>query len=106
MSKKLDSFTKKFWTETLDDDAIIIEQECYHVGPEKSDSYFRGFGGAKFTILLMSGETVVTTNLWNNGHVPDEFYKGDNAKFIRPGEDHDGDALLEMKNAIVSVPEF
>ena len=75
-------FKKHFWQETLDDTAIIIGGECYHIGDENSTSYFRGMGGAKYTIKKKDGTIIHTTNLWHNGIIPKELYKGDNAEFV------------------------
>lgn len=76
-------FIKRFWMETLDEKAIIINGKCYHVGNENSTSCFRGFGGAKYKIQLNNGKIIETTNLWSNGIIPKEFAKPDNAKFIK-----------------------
>jgi len=75
-------FSKHFWQETLDDNAIIINGKCYHIGDENDTGYFRGFGGAKYTIKKHDGTIIETTNLWLNGIIPKELYKGDNAEFV------------------------
>ena len=79
-------FTKHFWKEHLDDKAIIINGTCYHLGEESDTSYFRGFGGARYYILMNDGTKKTSTNLWCNGTIPKEFYTGDNAKFISEKE--------------------
>ena len=71
---------KQYWQEVLDDSAIIINGECYHIG--KKNTNFRGFGGKKYTILFNDGIKITTTNLWHNGKIPEEFLVPDNAKFI------------------------
>lgn len=72
-----------FWRDCLDDEAVIVNKICYHVGKEHSKSPFRGHSGAKFKIRMKeTGKVIETTNLWHNGEVPDEFYKGDNAEFL------------------------
>ena len=73
---------KQFWNEVLDNNAIIINGNCYHVDNEDSTSCFRGFGGRPFTIKMNDGKIIHTTNLWHHGTIPKEFYKGDNAEFI------------------------
>lgn len=75
-------FTKDFWTKALDDEAIIINGECYHVGPEDSSIAFRGYGGHKFVIQLKDGRKITTTNLWNQGEIPEEFHREDNAVIL------------------------
>ena len=74
-------FTKNFWEEALDDSAVIINGKCYHIGDEDSTSYFRGFGGRPIVIIFNDGRKVRTTNLWHNGTIPKEYYKGDNARW-------------------------
>ena len=66
----------------LDDEAIIINQSCYHAAPEDDNSGFRGFGGKRFKIKMHSGKIIETTNLWHQGRIPDEVYTGDNAEFL------------------------
>ena len=74
-------FKRLFWKEALDDTALIIDDECYHVEPE-NESGTRGFGGREFTIQKNDGEIIKTTNLWHQGEIPDYAYQPDNAKFI------------------------
>lgn len=73
--------SKKFWEETLDDTAVIVNGRCYHIGAEDSKSSFRGFGGAPWIIEFFDGRVVHTTNLWCNGTIPSELGVQDNAKF-------------------------
>jgi hypothetical protein len=73
--------SKKFWEETLDDAAVIVNGRCYHIGDEDSKSYFRGFGGAPRVIEFFDGRVVHTTNLWDNGKIPERYRVPDNAKF-------------------------
>lgn len=74
-------FTKAFWQECFDGNEVIIDGNCYHIGKENDKSSFRGFGGAEYHIIFNDGREVITTNLWANGEVPKEYYKGDNARF-------------------------
>lgn len=74
-----------FWKNALDDEAIIIDQNCYHAAPEHDNSGFRGFGGRRFKIRMLSGKIIETTNLWHQGRIPDEFYRSDNAEFVNGG---------------------
>lgn len=76
-------FEQDFWEKALDGNEIVINKECYHVGPEEGPSFFRGFGGARFKIRMNDGKVIETTNLWNQGTIPDHFYKGDNAVFVK-----------------------
>lgn len=75
-------FYVRFWNDNLDEDAIIINGTCYHLGKEDDTSYFRGCAGRKFKIKMNDGTIITTTNLWVNGEVPKERNIKDNAKFI------------------------
>ena len=75
-------FTKDFWNKALDNEAIVINGECYHLGDENDTSYFRGYGGHKFVIEMNDGRRIITTNLWNQGTIPEKFFKGNNARFV------------------------
>lgn len=72
-------FRKAFWQEALDDTAIIINGNCYHIAPAQGT--FKGFGGGKFHIIFNDGREVITTNLWHNGAIPEEYKKENNARF-------------------------
>jgi hypothetical protein len=63
---------------------IVVNGSWYTISEETSNSYFRGYGGAKFTIKR-GEETIVSTNLWCGGDVPDIWRSEipDNAQFIR-----------------------
>ena len=74
-------FKKGFWKEHLDDTAIIINGICYHIDSE-SLTGFKGHDGRKIKIKMNDGRQIETCNLWSNGIVPKEYYKGDNAKFM------------------------
>ena len=76
-------FRVNFWNEQLNDKAIIIGGECYHVGEKQGGSL--GFGGAKFTIQMNDGRIIETNNLWYNGKVPEDRKVKDNAKFVKRG---------------------
>ena len=76
-----------FWRNALDDEAIIIDGHCYHIGVEPADllNYegYLGFGGQEFKIRKFgSDEIIVTHNLWHQGEIPLEFNKQDNAQFV------------------------
>lgn len=90
----MNEFNKKFWAEALDASAIIIDRNCYHIMAEDAKG-FRGHGGRLFKIQFTDknhplakfiaskgADTLATTNLWHQGEIPEELYKGDNAKFI------------------------
>ena len=70
-------FTEWFWTDTLDEDAIIVNQNCYHIGNE--DAAFKGFDGKRFKFRMYDGRVIESTNVWHNGKIPDEYYGSDNA---------------------------
>lgn len=83
-------FTCNFWRDMLEEDKKRPEHTCcmidgthYVIAPEDEQTYFRGFGGAKFQIEFKDGTRVVTTNLWCQGE-PKGYWKQyfpDNAKF-------------------------
>lgn len=83
-------FICNFWRERLKEDselpphtACMIDGTHYVIGPEESNSYFRGFGGARFQIEFNDGTKVVTTNLWCQGE-PEGYWREqfpDNARF-------------------------
>lgn len=65
-------FECNFWDEkqkTLGDSVMIVDGHMYRIGDENSTSYFRGFGGNKFT-FNKSGKIIVSTNVWSNGDIP------------------------------------
>lgn len=64
----------------------IINGTHYVIEPEDDpETYFRGFGGAKFQIEFNDGYRVVTTNLWCQGEPSEEWRDKfpDNARFER-----------------------
>jgi len=69
-------FSCHFWTDwlKLKDDPNVFRYKGKHfkTAPE-SQGGFRGYGGAKFTIVTSMGEEIVTTNLWHQGTIPDHF---------------------------------
>lgn len=78
-------FHEDFWNECLDEDAIIVNGECYHDGGRKPEGYsgFLGHSGREFTIkMLADGSVINTNNLWYNGEVPEERKVPDNAVFV------------------------
>ena len=80
-----------FWNDCLDDEAIIIDGECYHDGGKKPSSYrgFLGFDVCVFHIEMNNGKTITTNNLWYNGVVPKERNIQDNARFITNHKEDD-----------------
>ena len=75
--------SRVLWKEALEE-GVVIDGICYHVKEENRDNYgFRGFDGRPFKIQLDNGDIYYTTNLWYNGKIPKEYYKGDNARFIK-----------------------
>ena len=74
-------FNKKFWIKALKT-GIVINGICYQIGNE-NERGFRGFDGRPFKIQLDNGDIYYTTNLWYNGKIPKEYYKGDNARFVK-----------------------
>lgn len=81
-------FDCSFWLKKLHlgpEDKIrqtIIGGQHYMLG--KGGYLFKGHGGRKFHILFYDGREVKTTNLWEQGEIPEEFREllPDNATFI------------------------
>ena len=78
-----------FWLEkiaTTNENTVVVNGIRYTIGDEKSTSYFKGFGGAKFDIEFFDGRKVVSHNLWCQGVIPEEFRSypelQDNARFV------------------------
>lgn len=84
-------FNIDFWNDCIDDEAIIIDGECYHDGGKKPDGYrgFLGFAGRLFHIKMHNGKTITTNNLWYNGVVPKERNIKDNACFVSVNQAND-----------------
>lgn len=68
-----DCFDKQFWKDTLDDSVIIINGTAYHESHNKE--------GMRCTVKFADG-TTKNMFLWNNGTIPKEYNKKDNAEFI------------------------
>lgn len=66
------------------DNMVRIKGEHYYIGEEDSKSSFRGFSGMKYKIKFFDGREVISTNLWYNGEIPDNFKEllPDNAEFM------------------------
>lgn len=67
---------------------VRVNGFSYFIGPEEVHSYFRGYGGRRFVIEFFDGRRIVTTNLWANGPIPEQFREilTDNARFITEEE--------------------
>ena len=79
-----------FWNDKVqgknDINVVRIKGEQYYIGKENNDgNKFKGFGGHKSVIKFFDGREVVTTNLWHNGVIPEDFRERlpDNAEFSR-----------------------
>lgn len=98
-SKEMDvqqlCFHCNYWTDIIrrdnneDKDVFVIANgKHYIIDNENSNDYFRGFGGAKFTIKFFDGRMVKTSNLWYQGEIPERFRDElpDNATLIQGWE--------------------
>lgn len=82
-------FSCNFWANQVKvhrsepDYRFIINNQSYYAGPEDVGA-MRGYGGCKFTILTHTGKTIITTNMWCQGPVPECFGDElpDTAEFI------------------------
>lgn len=80
-------FTCNFWREvTSDPDRLYIEEadgiHAYLICEESATSMFRGFGGRGFTVEMLDGSVVKTTNLWSQGVMPELWKRPPNARFL------------------------
>lgn len=79
-------YTKKFWTDiinnTPEEKRVVVKGNHYIIGNENAIT--KGFDGYPYTIQFNDGRVVKTTNLWNQGIIPEDFRNilKDNAKFI------------------------
>ena len=83
-----DCWLKNFWNETLDEEAIVVNGRCYHIGSSTDNP--KGFDGGRFVIEMHDGRVIDTDSLCFNGEVPEEFGASDNARFIQPCERRPG----------------
>ena len=83
-------FHVNFWNELVEEynkdpyHNPVVNGTKYYVGDENNAGAFRGFDGARFCILFNDGTIILSTNLWCNGEVPEEYKDKlkNNAKFI------------------------
>ena len=77
-------FEETYWRDVLDEDALIIDGECYHDGGRKPENYegFLGHAGKRFVIQKNDGTIIDTNNLWYNAIVPEDKFTGNNAIFL------------------------
>lgn len=86
-------FNKLYWIEKVrfyqnnPNKSVAIDGDLYYIDDEDSeDKGYKGFGGRRFVIRIKdSGKIIVTTSLWHNGKIPEEFRDQipDNAEFIK-----------------------
>lgn len=84
-------FMERFWIDKVKAIKLqpnrfpIINGNLYFIDKEhNAESSFRGFGGREFKIRFLIGKQITTTNLWDNGKVPDNHKEQlpDNAIFV------------------------
>jgi hypothetical protein len=83
-------FTCRFWLDWIRDDQVrtdtLVAGGCHYViGAEDGSRYVRGFGGARFHFVKDDGTEIVSTNVWYQGRVPEQFRDRmpDNARLVR-----------------------
>lgn len=80
-------FTKNYWLERVKrkdvPTQVVIGGQVFQIASEDSDRGVRGFGGRRFVIEFFDGRKVITTNLWINATIPEEFIEQlpDNARW-------------------------
>lgn len=62
----------KRWDTEYPNNFTIVKGSHYTIGDENSTSS-RGFAGAKVRIKFFDGREVISTNLWHNGTIPEEY---------------------------------
>lgn len=80
-------FDCSFWLDyvaTVDDSTHVIVNGYHHVACNELTGGMRGFGGRRFAIRFNDGRELVSTNLWEQGQVPEHFRDRlpDNAVFV------------------------
>lgn len=77
-------YYKDLWVHYLDEDAIIINGNCYHDKGyvENGVSRYLGFNGRVFSIAMKDGRRILTNNLWHDGIIPEDIKVEDNAVFL------------------------
>lgn len=73
-------FEEVYWNEVLlDKNTIIVDGIAYYTTDNPKDG---GYGGRSFNIQMNDG-TKRVVGLWMNGKIPPEYFKENNAKFIK-----------------------
>ena len=95
MTQKCLCFDCNFWTEHVqrdrneNKDVFVVANGKHYIIDESPNPYFKGYGGAKWTIRFNDGRVVKTDNLWFQGLIPELFRDKlpDNAVLIDGWED-------------------
>ena len=95
MTRRCLCFSCNFWTGHIQrdhneyKDIFVIANGEHYTIVKSSNTCFKGFGGAKFTIRFHDGRVVKTDNLWCQGDIPERFRDElpDNAVLIDGWED-------------------
>lgn len=95
MTQRCLCFNCNFWAEHIqrdhneDKDVFVVANGNHYIIDESPNPYFKGFGGAKYTIRFNDGRVVKTDNLWFQGDIPELFRDElpDNAILIDGWED-------------------
>lgn len=70
-------FDCDFWLEYVEraseSTSIRVDGRHYIIGDEQAVSIFRGHGGREFRIEFKDGRIVTSTNLWQQGEIPERF---------------------------------
>ena len=65
----------KRWDIEYPNSFAIVNGVHYSIGNEDDTSPFRGFAGAKVRIKFFDGREIISTNMWHNGTIPEEYKK-------------------------------
>jgi hypothetical protein len=66
-------WVERFWFHLTDPQSVICNREAYMARDTPLERRFRGYGGRKFTFYMLDGRTIVSTDVWHQGEVPEHF---------------------------------
>lgn len=99
-----------FWLNDVDPNKTLrVNGGCYQIGPEPNlkakPRFGLGFGGSKFEFRTLTGEVIVSHNVWFGGRVPEHFKSRlpDNAAFVDDKRWVEVDGVFYLQGLIKTV---
>lgn len=87
-------FHCNFWRNNYENDEhrkfAIVNGTHYVLRENNANSYFKGFGGAKFVFKFNDGHIEECNNVWYQGNIPDGYWREfmpDNAEIVEKDSD-------------------